>query len=75
MATPKGARAASLARVSNERARLAGAQAELAEQKLARQRGAVLDAEAVERAWSDVLRGVHAGVLAVPSRRRSDCRT
>ena len=69
MVTPKGPRAASLVKASNERARLARAQAELAEQKLARQRGALLDADAVEREWSDVLRGVRAGLLAVPSRR------
>ena len=68
MVTPKGPRAASLVKVSNERARLARAQAELAEQKLARQRGALLDSDAVEREWSDVLRGVRAGMLAVPSR-------
>ena len=68
MVTPRGPRAASLARVSNERARLARAQADLAEQKLARQRGALLEAEVVERAWADVLRDVRAGMLAVPSR-------
>lgn len=68
MVTPKGPRAASLVNVTNERARLARAQAELAETKLARQRGALLDAEAVEREWSDVLRTVRAGMLAVPSR-------
>ena len=39
MVTPRGPRAASLVKVTNERARLARAQAELAEQKLARQRG------------------------------------
>ena len=68
MATPKGPRAASLVKVSNERARLARAQAELAETKLARQRGALLDAEAVEGEWSDILRTVRASMLAVPSR-------
>ena len=68
MVTPRGPRAASLARVSNERARLAKAQAELAEQKLARQRGALLDSEVAEREWADVLRTVRAGMLAVPSR-------
>ena len=68
MVTPQGPRAASLVKVSNERARLARAQAELAEAKLARQRGALLEADAVEREWADVLRTVRAGMLAVPSR-------
>ena len=68
MVTPKGPRADSLVKVSNERARLARAQAELAEQKLARQRGSLIECEAVEREWSDVLRGVRAAMLAVPSR-------
>jgi len=68
MVTPRGPRADSLVKVTNERARLAHAQADLAEQKLARQRGSLLEAEAVEREWSDVLRTVRAGMLAVPSR-------
>jgi len=41
---------------------------ELAEQKLARQRGSLLEAEAVEREWSSILRTVRAGMLAVPLR-------
>ena len=68
MVTPRGPRAASLALVSTECARLAHAQADLAEIKAARQRGSLLEAEAVEREWSDVLRTVRAGMLAVPSR-------
>ena len=68
MVTPKGPRAASLALVTKERARLAKAQADAMEIKNARQRGALIDAEAVEREWSDVLRQVRAGMLAVPSR-------
>ena len=68
MVTPRGPRADSLARVTNERARLARAQAELAEQKLAHQRGSLLECGAVEREWTDVLRTVRAGMLAVPSR-------
>ena len=68
MASKRSPRASALAQVSNERARLARAQAELAEAKLARQRGALLEADAVEREWADVLRTVRAGMLAVPSR-------
>ena len=68
MATPKGARAASLAAVSTERARLAKAQADAIEMKNARLRGALLDGEAVEKTWADILRTVRAGMLSVPSR-------
>ena len=39
-----------------------------AELKAAQARGSLLDAEAVEREWSDVLGTVRAGMLAVPSR-------
>jgi hypothetical protein len=46
----------------------AKAQADLAELKAAQARGSLLDAEAVEREWSDVLGTVRAGMLAVPSR-------
>jgi phage terminase Nu1 subunit (DNA packaging protein) len=46
----------------------AKAQANLAELKAAQARGSLLDAEAVEREWSDVLGAVRAGMLAVPSR-------
>ena len=46
----------------------AKAQADLAEVKAAQARGSLLDAEAVEREWSDVLGTVRAGMLAVPSR-------
>ena len=49
MVTPRGPRAASLAAVSTERARLARLQADAIEIKNARQRGALLDAEAVKR--------------------------
>ena len=68
MGRPKNARAAPLAQATTERARLAHAQADLAEIKAARQRGLLLEAEAVEREWSAVLRGVRAGLLALPSR-------
>lgn len=35
---------------------------------MAEQRGSLLDAEAVERAWVDVLRQVRKAMLALPSR-------
>ena len=56
-----------LAQVTTERARLARLQADAVEIKNARQRGALLDAEAVEREWTAVLAAVRAGMLAVPS--------
>ena len=62
------ARAASLAQVSTERARLARLQADAIEIRNAHQRGALLDAEAVEREWSAILASVRAAMLAVPSR-------
>jgi phage terminase Nu1 subunit (DNA packaging protein) len=68
MGVPKNVRAAPLAKATIERARLAAAQADLAEQKLAHQRGALLDARTVRAEWSAILRGVRAGVLAAPSR-------
>jgi hypothetical protein len=46
----------------------AKAQADLAELKAAQAAGSLLNAEAVEREWSDVLGTVRAGMLAVPSR-------
>jgi len=45
-----------------------------AELKAAQARGSLLDAEAVEREWSDVLGMVRAGMLAVPSRAGAICR-
>ncbi len=66
--TKPNARARPLAEVSRQRARLAKAQADIAELKAAHQRGALLHSEAVEREWSAILRGVRAGMLAVPSR-------
>jgi phage terminase Nu1 subunit (DNA packaging protein) len=66
--TKPNARARPLAEVSRQRARLAKAQADIAEQKAARQRGSLLDAAEVENEWSGVLRTVRAGMLAVPSR-------
>ena len=40
------------------------AQADLAETKLAKQRGTLLDADDVEREWYDVPRIARAGILA-----------
>jgi phage terminase Nu1 subunit (DNA packaging protein) len=51
-----------------ERGRLAAAQASYVELKTKRQNGELLDAKAVEAAWSDILRTVRSGVLCVPSR-------
>jgi phage terminase Nu1 subunit (DNA packaging protein) len=61
-------RAIPLAKATAERARLAAAQADLAELKAAKQRRTLLDAGEVEAEWSGVLRTVRAGMLAVPSR-------
>ncbi len=68
MVTPRGPRSRPLAEVSRQRARLAAAQADVAEIKAAKARGELLDAEAVAAEWSAILRGVCAGMLAVPSR-------
>ena len=66
MVTKRSPRAVPLAQATAERARLAAAQADLAEQN---QRGrAARDAGAVEAEWTDILRTVRAGMLAVPSR-------
>jgi phage terminase Nu1 subunit (DNA packaging protein) len=56
------------ATVARERARLAREQADHVALKNATLRGSMLDAGAVEREWGDVLRGLRAGMLAVPSR-------
>ncbi|MCQ4191018.1 hypothetical protein [Methylocystis suflitae] len=61
----EGAAGASL---TAERTRLAREQANVAELKRAALAGALLDATAVEREWSDILRKVRAGMLSVPSR-------
>ncbi len=60
--------AATSAQAATERAKLIKAQAEWQELKNARQRGSVLDAEAVEREWAGILAGVRARMLAVASR-------
>lgn len=66
--TKPSARAALLAKVTKERGRLASAQADLAEIKAAKMRGALVDAAEVVAEWSGVLRTVRASMLAVPSR-------
>jgi phage terminase Nu1 subunit (DNA packaging protein) len=68
MVSKRSPRAIPLAKATAERARLAAAQADLAELKAAKQRGTLLDAAEVESEWSGVLRTVRAGMLAVPSR-------
>lgn len=73
MATRKRAsretpRAIPLAKATEQRARLASAQADLAELKAAEKRGELLAAAEVTAAWSAVLRSVRSGLLAVPSR-------
>lgn len=65
-AQARGGDAASDAAV--ERRRLARARAEYAETKNALMRGELVSAADVEAEWSAILRGVRAGLLAVPSR-------
>jgi phage terminase Nu1 subunit (DNA packaging protein) len=60
--------AAVAASAARERGRLAAAKAEAEELKIARLRGSLLDAVAVEREWTAILTGVRARMLAVPSR-------
>ena len=57
-----------VASATAQRARLAKAQADLAETKNAAMRGELVSAAEVEAEWSGILRGVRAGLLAVPSR-------
>lgn len=51
-----------------ERARLVKAKADLAEMEAARQKGDLLPAEAVEKAWTDVLALLRARLLVLPDR-------
>ena len=57
-----------VATLTAQRARLAREQADAAALKNAVVQGKMLLAADVEREWSDVLRGVRAGMLALPSR-------
>jgi phage terminase Nu1 subunit (DNA packaging protein) len=59
-------RAVPLAKAAEQRARLASAQADLAELKAAERRGELLDAAGVERTWGGVLRTVPSRVGARP---------
>jgi len=67
LASDKG-NPASLADIRAQRIRLAKAAADSQELKNAALRGDLVEAGAVEREWSGVLRTVRAGMLAVPSR-------
>src|ERR1700731_2634779 len=68
IATGKAGGEAVAASAAAARARLAGALADKAELANARHRGALVDAEAVQREWSDTFRGVRARMMAVPTR-------
>jgi phage terminase Nu1 subunit (DNA packaging protein) len=68
MVTARSKRHDTLAAASQSRARLAESQASLVELKAAKLRGELVEADAVEREWSGVLRTVRAAMLAVPSR-------
>jgi phage terminase Nu1 subunit (DNA packaging protein) len=68
IATGKAGGEAVAAGAAAARKRLAEAQADKVEIANAHARGALVDAEAVQREWSEVLRMVRAGMLAVPSR-------
>jgi len=57
--------------LNQERARLAREQADGQELKNKQLRRELVLAADVEREWSDILRGVRAGILAVPSRVRA----
>jgi phage terminase Nu1 subunit (DNA packaging protein) len=66
--TRPNARAPALAKNTAQRARLAAAQADLAELKAKKLSGELVEAAAVEAEWSAILRSVRAAMLAVPSR-------
>jgi phage terminase Nu1 subunit (DNA packaging protein) len=68
MGRPSSERAPALAEASKQRGRLAAAQARIAELKGRKLAGELVEASAVEAEWSNVLRMVRAGMLAVPSR-------
>ena len=55
-------------KMRDQRIRIAKEQADALALKNGAMRGELLDAKAVEREWSETLRGVRAGMLAVPSR-------
>ncbi len=55
-------------KTGNARDRLNNAQAEIAELKLAEQRGELVPAAAVAATWANMLADIRAGLLAVPER-------
>ncbi|MFE3837908.1 DNA packaging protein [Pseudogemmobacter sonorensis] len=57
--------------LAGQRARLAKAQAEAQEMKNLAQRGELVSAAEVERAWADTLRNLRSQLLAVPGRIRA----
>lgn len=59
--------------MSIQKERLAREQADAIAAKNARLRGELVPAAEVERRWSDVLRRIRSGVLAVPARVRQSC--
>lgn len=68
MVSPKGARAKPLAEATKARGRLANVQARLAEAKLGKLSGELVETAEVEREWSGICRMLSAGMLAVTSR-------
>jgi phage terminase Nu1 subunit (DNA packaging protein) len=60
--------AATAVKATEQRARLAKGQADLAELKVARLRGQLVDATALEAEWATTFRHVRAGMLAASSR-------
>lgn len=63
------------AQLAEARLRRTLADAEKIEQETARRRGELLEAAAVEKAWSAVLRDVRAAMLAIPGRMRPSPRS
>jgi terminase small subunit / prophage DNA-packing protein len=59
---------AAIATATAQRARLIEAQAVAQEARNARERGEVVDANAMEAGWTDIVRQSRAAVLAVPAR-------
>lgn len=68
MGRPPSERATELKAATIARGKLAYAQARLTEAKLRKFSGELVEAAEVELEWSDMLRTVRAGMLAIPSR-------
>ena len=73
LATGRGGEGA-IVTATAERARLIRAQAEAQEARNARELGSTLDAAAVEKTWSDIIRQSCAAVLAAPAGASNACR-